>query len=40
MPTFGASKPYDCRPFWRLSLPQLRIVRKTAYDLVLEAYRG
>lgn len=30
MPTFGASKPYDCL----LSPPQIRIVRKAAYDLV------
>jgi hypothetical protein len=36
MPTFGASKPYD----WRLSPPQIRIVRKAVYDLVLEPYKG
>jgi hypothetical protein len=34
MPTFGATNPYDCRPFWCLPHPQIRIVQKAAYDLV------
>ena len=38
MPTFGVSKSYDCRPSSRLSHPQIRIVRKAAYDLVLAPY--
>jgi hypothetical protein len=33
MPTLGAPKSYVC-PSSRLSHPQIRIVRKAAYDLV------
>ena len=40
MPTFGTSKSYDCCPYSHLSHPQIRIVRKAAYDLVLAAYQG
>lgn len=40
MPTLGAPKSHVCRPSSRLSHPQIRIVRKAAYDLVLEPYKG
>lgn len=38
MPTLGAPKSYVCRPSSRLSHPQIRIVWKAAYDLVLAPY--
>jgi hypothetical protein len=38
MPTLGAPKSYVCRPSSRLSHPQIRIVRKAAYDLLLAPY--
>ncbi len=34
MPSFGASKSYDCRSSSRLFDPRIRIVRKAAYDRV------
>ena len=40
MPTFGTLKSYDCCPCSHLSHPQIRIVRKAAYDLVLAPYQG
>jgi hypothetical protein len=40
MPTFGSSKSYDCLPSSRLSHPQIRIVRKAAYDLMRAPYLG
>ena len=40
MPTLGTLKSYDCCPYSHLSHPQIRIVRKAAYDLMLAPYQG